>query len=347
MQSVLDTIDDVFRREFGLEPPPSDVDLIDAGLLDSLMLVVLLSELEAEFSIHIPLEDLNVDEVRTLARLGGLVDRLRPEHPGETARPDDELVLLLRDGSHSAPLFLMTGVGGTPLGLRKLAHAIRTTRPIYAVGPLERLQNGAPLRVEDMAEAYAHAIQTVQGSRPCVLGGVSLGGLVAYETARQLRAASQPVDHVILLDTRPGPQSLTKSAYWRFRITQPWRVLSYVVSDPKTRLPDAGRRAYVRFMTWLRSGLRSGNRLPRGSSPSSRVIDLAGQRYRPGAYGGDVTLFVTTDRALNNLDPESVWARSVGGEFTVKRIPGRHADFLHPSRVETVAALFTSLLDSA
>lgn len=43
-----------------------DNDMIDAGLLDSLALVSLIAGIEQEFQLELPLEDLDVDQFRSV-----------------------------------------------------------------------------------------------------------------------------------------------------------------------------------------------------------------------------------------------------------------------------------------
>lgn len=52
-----------------------DDDLIASGALDSLTLVQLLVDLETHFDITIPLQDLEIDDVRSIAVMARLVAR--------------------------------------------------------------------------------------------------------------------------------------------------------------------------------------------------------------------------------------------------------------------------------
>ena len=53
-------------------------------------------------------------------------------------------------------------------------------------------------RIEEMAAHYIQEIKTVQPEAPISFGGYSLGGLVAYEMARQLSASGEPVGLLVL-----------------------------------------------------------------------------------------------------------------------------------------------------
>jgi surfactin synthase thioesterase subunit len=62
-------------------------------------------------------------------------------------------------------------------------------------------QDQAPHRsIEDMASHYLEALQTVQSEPPYLLGGWSLGGLIAFEMAQQLRKAGDEVGLLALID---------------------------------------------------------------------------------------------------------------------------------------------------
>lgn len=63
----------LFADAFQIEAPAADLDLIESGVLDSLQLVELLYRLEREFGARIPIEDIDLDDLRTLERIAGLI----------------------------------------------------------------------------------------------------------------------------------------------------------------------------------------------------------------------------------------------------------------------------------
>ena len=69
----------VFEDALHVAAPGPDVDIIEAGLIDSLGLVTLLFELEQEFDVQLPLETLDVDDFRTLANIAQTLTSLRRE----------------------------------------------------------------------------------------------------------------------------------------------------------------------------------------------------------------------------------------------------------------------------
>ena len=59
-----------------VDVPSPTTDIVAAGLLDSLALVTLLFEVEREFDLTIPLEDLDIESLRTVERIAAVTERL-------------------------------------------------------------------------------------------------------------------------------------------------------------------------------------------------------------------------------------------------------------------------------
>jgi acyl carrier protein len=70
---VPDRLRALFPRVLQVEAPDPAADLVDGGLLDSLALVELLAAVEIEFGIDVPLDEIELEQVRTLQRLTDLV----------------------------------------------------------------------------------------------------------------------------------------------------------------------------------------------------------------------------------------------------------------------------------
>ncbi|MEU9450827.1 alpha/beta fold hydrolase [Streptomyces sp. NPDC048277] len=100
------------------------------------------------------------------------------------------------------PFFCAGGVGGSALYLTALARALGDARACHAFEVPGLDGREEPLDdLEDLAALFADEIQRVQPHGPYLLGGHSLGGMIAYEAARQLRERGEPVHRVVLYDT--------------------------------------------------------------------------------------------------------------------------------------------------
>jgi acyl carrier protein len=74
--TTVDRVRLLIRDVLSVEVPDGDADMIDSGLLDSLALVSLIAEIEHEFQLELPLDDLDVDQFRSAERIAQLLAAL-------------------------------------------------------------------------------------------------------------------------------------------------------------------------------------------------------------------------------------------------------------------------------
>jgi acyl carrier protein len=63
----------IFEERLQIAVPSDTTDLFETGLMDSLKLVDLLSELEREFSLRVTLSQLDIDVFRSVERIAAFV----------------------------------------------------------------------------------------------------------------------------------------------------------------------------------------------------------------------------------------------------------------------------------
>ena len=63
----------VFLERLHVEVPSPDIDLFETGVLDSMGFVELLLQLEQEFGLRVALDDLEIDNFRSLRKIAGYV----------------------------------------------------------------------------------------------------------------------------------------------------------------------------------------------------------------------------------------------------------------------------------
>ena len=73
-----DSIAAVIRDTLGVAVPAHDTDLIESGLIDSLSLVSLITEIERSFRVELPLDDFDVGRFSSVERMAALVEESRP-----------------------------------------------------------------------------------------------------------------------------------------------------------------------------------------------------------------------------------------------------------------------------
>jgi acyl carrier protein len=73
IEAIHERIRAIFSERLNVEPPPRDVDLLEIGLLDSLMFVSRLLHLEESVGVRIELHKLNLETFTSLDRIASFV----------------------------------------------------------------------------------------------------------------------------------------------------------------------------------------------------------------------------------------------------------------------------------
>ncbi|WP_187653007.1 SDR family NAD(P)-dependent oxidoreductase [Xenorhabdus sp. PB62.4] len=90
--------------------------------------------------------------------------------------------------------------------------AQRSQRPFYAIQPKGYIEGDILVGQEAKGIYYAAIIRSVQPKGPYDLGGYSLGGVLAYEVARQLQLQGEEVATLVMIDSLDGTTSNHASA---------------------------------------------------------------------------------------------------------------------------------------
>lgn len=125
---------------------------------------------------------------------------------GVDADPSQVIVPIRTSGSRP-PLFLIHPVGGSILCYQELVRAIDSEVPLYAIPALpvpERERLGITTMTA-LAAHYTAAVRRLRPQGPYQLLGWSMGGLVAFIMAQELRQEAADVPFLLLLDSyAPG-----------------------------------------------------------------------------------------------------------------------------------------------
>ena len=72
----------LFAERLEVEVPAPETDLFETGILDSLRFVELLAALEETFGMRVSVEELEIDDFRSLSRIAGFVAQKRAAYVG-------------------------------------------------------------------------------------------------------------------------------------------------------------------------------------------------------------------------------------------------------------------------
>jgi len=234
------------------------------------------------------------------------------------------------------PIFFVHGAGGTVIIYRDLARHLGADQPLYGLQAqgLDGKQS-CLTTVEEMASHYLAAIRTIQPEGPYLLGGLSFGGTVAFEMARQLQSKGQQVDLLALLDTFPGKYEPAASLLIKLGKMPARDQLDYISRKTGQYARNWKRRIDRMF-------------LPQALKNVRRGIHQAGTQYAPRPYSGDITLFRASEKSLRGVhDAYAGWRELAEGKLEVVEIPGGHVSMLSEPQVAVLAERLKACVEAA
>jgi acetoacetyl-CoA synthetase len=276
---------------------------------------------------------------QVLGRAVGLEEFLAdPTLPGliavatAAARADDapRVVRLAIGDPALPPLFFVHDAWGDIDVYWPLAQLLTGTGPHYGLRTDLHAPDGTRRPIGELAADHVAQIARVALAGPVRVAGHSFGGLVAYETARQLTAAGRTVDFLGLVDVLPPGAMLTF----------PQR-LAHELADRASLLFPSMRNVALRDV--LTERLR-----PSSASADRKLFmqtSTVANDHAPGPYPGPVTYF-RARRHLPGHHALTAWRRRAP-RLTVIDVPGAHHDVLGQEHVVEVARRWSRALADA
>ncbi|MFJ4823538.1 amino acid adenylation domain-containing protein [Streptomyces bacillaris] len=312
--------------------------------LTAMRLVVVI---EQRYNINVPMS-----EFVAAPTVAALAAKLRS---GGATGEFDPLVPIRRDGT-KRPMFFVHPMGGNVLCYLRYATHLPDDQPFYALQASGVDAGTEPLRtVEEIAARYIESIRRVQPSGPYTIGGWSFGGFVAFEIARQLRAAGERLQRLVLLDTtalNPGRRLTTDDDAllgWFF-----WELLwlQRGGDSPLELIPEELTTLEEKFEFIARLAIDEGV-LPAGSTGTivRRLFHVyeanwrAAFDYRPDPVEQDMVLIRATEplpevldsmhTAIDSMhkDPSNGWRERTSGKLDVVLVPGDHLTIMEEPHI--------------
>jgi amino acid adenylation domain-containing protein len=313
----------------------------------SLLAVRLFAQISRTFGKTISMNTLF--QTPTIAELSRLIDSKAD------AVPKNRLIAIQSQGS-KPPLFWFPGGVGSVLAFREASLLLGPDQPVYGLesklpGPGEVFEN-----VEDRARHFVQLIQSLQPEGPYNLAGFCSGGLVAFETARQLESQGDLLGLVALVESVP--------LHFPGEV---WAGINYYVQHYSWRAKHMLKRWY----RWVTESFFDAppNNIPRHDELFPLAVQteetmaevhriehamrLADERYHPRPLTSRACLLVGEDDYFGKgvssfADPRLAWRPLLSGGFDIVTSPGDHLWMLRTPRVKIFAKrLETILAESA
>ncbi|HWR01256.1 MAG TPA: amino acid adenylation domain-containing protein [Chlorobaculum sp.] len=251
------------------------------------------------------------------------------------------------------PLFIIHMVGTGLKFCLPLVRNLGPERPVYALSiHLFDWTPGEYTSVEDLARIYIPEIREIQPRGPYLLLGISFGGLVAYEMARQMARQNDEIRLLALLDTtlRTAKRKLgATSRLNEHKQKMKQAGLNYVVKKIRERLvlewaimTENSRKRYSAMMLGYYKATGSTDVMPVEIKEFAARKDNeeADRNYKPAPYDGKITLFRSSERVIgltDVFDPLLGWGSFARGGIEVIDCPNDHLGMLREPHVKVVA----------
>jgi pristinamycin I synthase-3/4 len=311
----------------------------------SLLAVLLMARIEKRLGKTLPLAALF--SAPTLEALAALAETSGGHPAGRKGRGS---LVAIKSGGEQAPFFCVHPVGGNVLCYLDLARHLAPDQPFYAFqAPDDRPHARS---VEEMAARYLAEVRRVQPQGPYRLGGWSMGGLIAFEMARQLAAEGQETELLALIDALP-PETADAPATDEELVASfaqdMARLLGFNVGispEELRSLPEQEKLAHV-----VRLGHTAG--LLPADFGLAQIEPLfatfaanlqASRAYAPEPYTGRLTLWVSEATAASHAAALDAWSRLVPAGLDRTILPGDHYSLLRRPEVERLARELTAQL---
>lgn len=289
----------------------------------SLLATRLFALIENETGRHIPVATLF--DAPTVATLADVIRR------GVQTSKWTSLVPVQPGGSQ-LPFFYVAPYVSSVLEFARLGTELGPDQPLYGFQP-QGLDGRAAVhdRIEDMAAHYIDEMRSVQPLGPYRIGGHCSGSWVAFEMARQLEAAGDELDTIVLVDQ--GPPGVVRE--YPSRTKYVWRRARFYLRD--------GRLFWA--IVW-QVKLRARRRLARRVAPRAmRQQEMVRATHR-AAYldyaGGPVhheLVLIRSDESIMLEDRTWYldWAKQTTSTMRLTHTPGNHSSMLKQGYVHSLA----------
>ncbi len=240
------------------------------------------------------------------------------EVPGSVG--NDPRILAIQPEGTKKPLFWLEP---TPL-IRNLSEALGIERPLLGVallhGDLDDL--GPKPSLQAIARCYVDTI-TRAHTGPYLLGGLCVGGILAYEVAVQLTALGHTVESLVMLDAE-------NPVFYR-RFDSLGVELAKIKFYAERAVFGNGAAMFWRHVfSRTRRLLRVDGRASTEMSELGNVILSAAMGYAPPGYAKDVLLVIPRERP-SVVDYVPGWRAVVEGELICVEVDGHHDELLTPA----------------
>ncbi|NRR24830.1 non-ribosomal peptide synthetase [Brevibacillus sp. MS2.2] len=164
---------------------------------NSLKIILIASQIRQEMNVDIP-----VSHVYTHPTIAEIASYIQLESLPASANGDHGLVLINKRSTEAPNLFLIHDIRVSIDAYFDLVNHLGDRFTCYGIpAEMSNGESSQDVTIEVLAKKYLEKMKKIQNDGPYFLAGWSLGGLLAFEITRQLEAAGDEVEMLVLIDS--------------------------------------------------------------------------------------------------------------------------------------------------
>jgi amino acid adenylation domain-containing protein len=315
---------------------------------NSMQALQMLSLLKKETGKHISFLLLN--QFPTIESLAKLLNK-------DNIKIPNSLVSIRAEGEKT-PLYLINAGELVEDGFFNLGDVLDENQPIFGFQSSGFDSNGRLLdTIEDIAAEYVKGILSQDNYGPYCLAGYSLGGIIAFEMARQLKAMGKDIKILIMVDSLTRDPWLIKTKYTGLNIL---KLIAFNISMFKSGFSNAFKFGYAQTKAALHA-LRNKKQVATDAAAAGHqnvneveILDnfdlfnlhiSAYKKYKIQRYDGNIVIFRAEVKTYFMDDFKYLGWKTYAKRVKSILIKGNHASIFDDEHIEELGNKLQKILD--
>lgn len=343
-------LEGIWRKLLGLHTLSHTDNFFELGG-HSLIAISVMSEIEKRTGVKLPIASLF--EYPTIEKLSELLRSPKSRSKWKS------LVPIKPDGS-KRPIYIVHGAGLGVMNFNPFIPFLDKDQPVFGLQAHGINKEDLPLEtIEEMASNYIEEIVSTDPEGPYHLSGYSAGCVVAFEMAKQLKAAGKTVGVLALLDysTESIPRYLTDTQKGVKKI-QEFIPRMFHTLQTLSRWPAKSIRFQLHTVKLSIGGLKRRLGLNKQKAQKEDVLKIhifkamdafyaALAKYELKPYKGRIDLFVSKEKLYYLKDKKFLGWRDMGTDgVTVHKVDGDHDGMFLPPHNVCFAKTLQTVIDN-
>jgi amino acid adenylation domain-containing protein len=309
---------------------------------NSIMALQLLSRIKKQTNIH--LSFLLLNQYPTIESLAKLLAR-----PKLIEIPN--ILISIKSGGDKPPLYLINAGGLVYGGFFNLSDELDPDQPVYGFQSNGFDKDGQQFKtIESIAATYVKSMINENANGPYCLAGYSLGGIIAFEMAKQLKSLGKKVKLLIMIDSLSRDPELIKTKYRLRTVLRMIGLNAYLFTQNPVRAVNysAGviRAAYKKIMKPYGDEPQILSEIPKDDNFDVFNLQvLAYQQYNLTPYDGNLAVLRAREITFYMDDFKYLGWKPFAKKIKSISLRGHHFSIFDNSNIKVFGGKLQTLAD--